>query len=446
MPSGNGRSSDQSDQAGGAPVRRVVTVICDSLRRDLLSEARTPVLWRLAQRGTWFSNARSVFPSTTRTSSASIATGCHPARHGLAGNCVILSEGDGLVCCNVGNPTFRDRLEKATGQTLRVPVLAEYVKPVGHALIMSNVSAGAAYFHDPDGHGEVFHRAGSYGPGRIPLADDPLRHIRSGADGDAVMTGHFVERLKADPSLVAATLWLSEPDHSGHRSPLGSPEHLCGIDSAQRCVARVADVVDSLREAGQDILMIVGSDHGMQTVTVEVPVIALMVAAGLKDALDSREVVLAPNGTAFTVGIADACAQRVGDIAAWLREQPWVGAVYTGEALGKLGLASSRECRIAVTMAADESRNPFGVAGGSAYIEDPDEAGRYLDRGQHGGLGAREQSPFLFMSGRGFEAGAIRAERVSLVDYLPTALAHLHVDVAGLDGRPLQLPRDRKTC
>ncbi|WP_279612559.1 hypothetical protein [Burkholderia gladioli] len=44
MPSGNGRSSDQSDQAGGVPVRRVVTVICDSLRRDLLSEARTPVL------------------------------------------------------------------------------------------------------------------------------------------------------------------------------------------------------------------------------------------------------------------------------------------------------------------------------------------------------------------------------------------------------------------
>src|ERR1700686_365981 len=79
-------------------------------RADFIIPADTPFLVELAERAARFAAHRSVFPSTTRASAASIATGCLPARHGLLGNTMALDEGEGLVCLSVGNPVFRDRL------------------------------------------------------------------------------------------------------------------------------------------------------------------------------------------------------------------------------------------------------------------------------------------------------------------------------------------------
>src|SRR5690349_7153564 len=144
---------------------RIVIVICDSLRRDLIGPADTPFLVELGGRATRFGKHRSVFPSTTRASAASIATGCRPARHGLLGNTMALDEGEGLVCRSAGHPDFPDRMRRATGRTLHVPTLAERLSRRGETSIScANVSPGAAYFQDPDGHGYVYHAAGSYGP------------------------------------------------------------------------------------------------------------------------------------------------------------------------------------------------------------------------------------------------------------------------------------------
>src|SRR5580693_7040165 len=115
--------------------KRAVIVICDSLRDDLITAAGTPFLIELSGRATRFAAHRSVFPSTTRASSASIATGCLPARHGLYGNTQALDEGEGLVCRNVGAPDFRDRMRRATGRTLRVPTLAERLRWHGETSI-----------------------------------------------------------------------------------------------------------------------------------------------------------------------------------------------------------------------------------------------------------------------------------------------------------------------
>ena len=55
---------------------------------------------------------------------ASIATGCHPARHGLEGNCMALDEGQGLEVISVGPPGFRDRLHGAINQVITTQELA----------------------------------------------------------------------------------------------------------------------------------------------------------------------------------------------------------------------------------------------------------------------------------------------------------------------------------
>src|ERR1700739_2230290 len=117
-------------------MNQVVIVICDSLRADLITATDAPFLTELGQRSARFANHASVFPSTTRTSAASIATGCLPARHGLLGNTMALDEGEGLVCLSVGKPDFRDPLYRATGRTLHQPTLTERL-----ARIRENASA-----------------------------------------------------------------------------------------------------------------------------------------------------------------------------------------------------------------------------------------------------------------------------------------------------------------
>src|SRR5215468_8495163 len=201
-------------------MNRAVIVICDSLRADLITEADAPFLGDMARRSARFADHRSVFPSTTRTSAASIATGCLPARHGLLGNTMALDEGDGLVCLSVGKPDFRDRLHRATGRTLHAPTLAERLARSGEsAIAFSNVSPGAAYFLDPDGHGWVYNPAGSYGPGRRPLPTEDGLAITKGEAGDTVATERFCDEVVRGRAPALSLLWLSEPDYTGHHTP-----------------------------------------------------------------------------------------------------------------------------------------------------------------------------------------------------------------------------------
>ncbi len=110
-------------------MKRAVVMVIDGLRADMVGEEFTPRLADIVNRSRWFTDQRSVFPSATRVNSASIATGCWPKSHGLAGNAIALDEGDGLKAVSVGAPEFRDRLRRVTGRTLHRPTLAERLRP-----------------------------------------------------------------------------------------------------------------------------------------------------------------------------------------------------------------------------------------------------------------------------------------------------------------------------
>ena len=418
-------------------MNRAVIVVCDSLRTDLIGGRDAPFLTRLGERSARFANHGGVFPSTTRTSAASIATGCLPARHGLLGNTMALDEGDGLVCLSVGKSDFRDRLHRATGRTLHAPTLAERLRRTGGtAIAFSNVSPGAAYFLDPDGFGSVYNAAGSYGPGRRPLPAAEGLPIAKGEAGDTVMTERFCAEVLEERAPAVALLWLSEPDYTGHHAPLGSPEHRRAIASADANVRRVAETVGSLDPSGERILFIVGSDHGMETVAETIDLDRLLVEAGLKAAEGSSDVVVAPNGTAALLYFADPAGPLVGEVARFLETQDWVGRTFVGGALAEVGLPTGSAAQIAITLKADERSNPHDVPGHSHIVRDSLEPKDCTGFGQHGGLGKNEQRPFLFVSGGGFAAGGYR-QRSSLIDIAPTVLRHLGLDVAGMDGRPL---------
>jgi predicted AlkP superfamily pyrophosphatase or phosphodiesterase len=424
-------------------MKRAVIVVCDSLRRDLITPEDAPFLTEFGRRSAQFANHSSVFPSTTRTSAASIATGVRPARHGLLGNTMALDEGGGLVCLNVGKPDFRDRLHRATGRTLHMPTMAERIaRAGGSAIAFSNVSPGAAYFLDPDGHGWVYNPAGSFGPGRRQLPAEDGLAVAKGETGDNTVAERFCAEIVRERAPQLALLWLSEPDYTGHHMPLGSPEHRRAIAAADANVARVAETVAELDRGGDEILFIVGSDHGMETVAETIDLDALLIDAGLKEAPGSSDVVVAPNGTAALVYFARPERAKVGAVVRFLETQDWAGRVFVGDELAVAGLPTASPARIALTMRADDRTNPHGVAGHSATLRDSEGAKDVTGFGQHGGLGLNEQSPFLFVSGGGF-AASVRQARTSLVDIAPTVLRHLGLAHGDLDGRALPYAVER---
>ena len=421
-------------------IKRAVIVICDSLRADLIGPDDTPFLLELGERGAWFAAHRSVFPSTTRASAASIATGCLPLRHGLLGNTMALDEGDGLVCRSAGHPDFPDRMRRATGRTLHVPTLAERLRWHGEVSVScANVSPGAAYFQDPDGHGFVYHAAGSYGPGRRPLDDPASAALTKGLDGDRAMTERFCAEIVEERAPSLAIMWLSEPDYSGHHSPLGSPRHRTAIRHADCCVRQVFETVRRLDPTGDEILFITGSDHGMETVSDAIDLDGLLIAAGLKQGPGSRDVVVAPNGTAATLYFAEPESDLPAQVARFLRAENWAGEVFSGEALSRVGLPGDTAMRVAVALAADDRINEHGISGFCPIVQDPADNESKIGFGQHGGLGANEQRPFLMVEGGGFAPGR-RQTPTSLVDIAPTVLRHLQMDHDDMDGTAL--PRD----
>lgn len=420
-------------------MRRAVLVVCDGMRRDLISPERCPTLTALAARSRRFEAHRSVFPSVTRSSAASIATGCHPARHGLHGNTMGLPTDGGYAVHNVGAPEFVTELLAVTGRTLRVPTMAQRLRDRGGVVVFSNVSPGAAYFHDPDGHGHVYHRAGSFGPGRNPVPADDHLAVTHDAAGDAHMTARFCNEVLQSRRPALAVLWLSEPDLTQHKTVMGSPEHLTAIRSADACVARVVQTVDALRAAGEDILLLVGSDHGHESISEIVAVERELYEAGFKAALDSPDIVVATQGTSALLYFSEEAEARVAAVADFLRGRPWAGEVLVDQALTRIGMQPEGGLRIAISMAKQPGPNPHGVPGLSATVVRHDPDPRKLGWGQHGGLGEFEQQPFLFACGADFAPGTHCTDATCIVDIAPTVLSYLGVELPrdAVDGTPL---------
>jgi hypothetical protein len=419
-------------------MRRVVVVVLDGLRRDLIDDARTPALARFARRAQDFAAYRSVFPSATRVVSASFATGCLPARHELQGNTLALMEEGRLVYHDAGHPEFLQHKRRVTGRALGVPTLAERIAPHGGMILFSNVSPGAAYAHDPDGYGHVYHRAGSFAPGRRPLEGAQALAILQHTAGEIAMTSRFIDEVLVERRPPLAMLWMGEPDATQHIRPLGSPEHLAVLRQADANAARVFEAVDRLRDRGNDIVLIACSDHGHQTVSRVIDVEAELVAARLKDSRGSGDVVTPTSGTSSLVYVHPDQAARVDAIGAFLASRDWVDRVVPATQLAGIGLAPRHGLAFAISLKSDEEPNPFGVRGCSFEARPVPGKATHLECGQHGGLARYEQQPFLMIDGAGFVGGTVCNTPTSPIDIAPTILTHLRLPAEAMDGRALQ--------
>jgi predicted AlkP superfamily pyrophosphatase or phosphodiesterase len=402
-------------------MHRVVIVVLDGLRRDLICEADTPNLARFAaHHGTSFNNFRSVFPSATRVASATLATGCFPARHELQGNSLALAERGRIVVHDAGLPDFLQYKRRATGRSLGVPTLAERVKDLGSAVIFSNVSPGAAYAHDPDGHGFIYHRAGSFGPGRASVAKHEALVAGPDLADDSAMTRHFTAGVLPERRHPLGVLWLGDPDKTQHAVPLGSPEHRDALRRADRHAGLVMEAVMRRRQCGENILLIVASDHGHHTISGIVDVGAELAGAGF----NGNEVVAVSNGTAVLIYVHPDRSALLPGVNDFLPTRDWAERVLPAAELGAVGLAPDHGLAFAVSMASSDALSTFGIPGQSTLARPAAEKPQTIGCGQHGGLGTYEQAPFLMIEGDGFATG------------VACAAAACHADACAQNGMP----------
>ena len=415
-------------------MKRAIYVNVDGQRRDMIKPETMPNLFRFGQSSTRCQKHRSVFPSCTRVVSASVATGCHPGTHGLQGNSFALLEDDVIVVHDAGRPDFLEHKRRVTGTALARPTMAQFLKARGGSLILSNVSPGAATAHDPDGHGFLHHRAGSYGPGPTALTGSDALHIEQGIEGDRAMTDFLIDQLDRGIAPAFCVLWYGQPDYVQHFHPLGSPDHRAMMRQTDNLVGTVIDAVDARRRAGDDILLMIGSDHGHQTVRAIIDIDAELIEAGLKSGPGSDDVVSVSNGTSAFVYRHPDAAVEASSLGAFLKTQPWVGALFGPDEMHEVGQIPVHGLCFVLSMAEVADKNDYGIAYSSFAAKPAAGKPDIVGAGQHGGLGQGEQAPFLFVQGAGFQSDNYVLAPTSVLDIVPTVLAHF--ELTGLPDLP----------
>ena len=418
----------------------LLLVVFDGLRPDMVRPDTTPNLMRFAAKGTRFTAARSVFPSETRVATSSVATGCHPRRHGLVAN-RLLHPVDPTRWVDTGQVASCRALEQELGAPLlQVPTLSDILAAAGRSFaVLSSGSSGQAFMLAPraDALGQItlsVHGADACSTaGRHLLAtlDPPPA---ASVERVAWIAEAFRIRLLPDPPDMTV-LWLCEPDTTGHYGGLGSPAQLAALAAADAAFGRIMDDWQRGPQA-ERLQVVVASDHGHTTVDGHIDVAGAVAAAplpaGCRVLPGSSGGIVVPNGT----------PAEVAEVASWLIRQEWAGIVLADDAAGDLPpgvlprsaafIDHARAAPALFTLRNGPGVSAAGLPGLSLY-----DGSLTTGAGTHGGLSHCELSTVLMLAGSRIRS-TISALPAGIVDIAPTALALL--DLAGaeaMDGRVL---------
>lgn len=470
------------------PERRAavsVVIVIDGLRADAVDAESTPNLWALREGGVALEHAHAAVPSVTRANAASISTGTYPGTHGILGSVMYVPSVDPAAVFSTSDVRNLLSLRDQSGEVVLAQSAAERMaRSGGQVAAIGSGSSGKSYLLNP-GAAKGFGVMISTGDPSLstPLAfpeavgEEVLRRFGCPPSKDGVpnlgastdyMTRVLTEYLLPEVRPDIAYAWFTEPDHTEHAVGAGSPE---SREALRRTDSGVGRVLEHLEEQGLAANVIVTSDHGFSQLTEGVNVAEDLVAAGLKDALDSTDVVVAVQGCA-PIYVRDRDPARIRDIVAFLGERPYAAAIYTparppdggryaragGSALESIAegwvpgtfshelihnLQPDRSADILLTLPWTSLPNDHGIPGTSTTASTGTTGP--LSGGGSGGpphSGHGQFSPWdiripLIASGPDFKQGVVSSTPCGSVDITPTLLALHGGDCRGLEGRPL---------
>lgn len=444
---------------------RVIVAVFDGLRPDLLTPELTPNILRLAARGTWFRQARSVFPSVTRVATTSIATGAPPSVHGIVGNAFYHRA---AIADRIFDTSDAAQIRRAEahhdGRLVAVDTLGDVLAAAGKRLaVVHTGSAGSAHFINPraraNGHWTFsMHGAGAtQTPEAVetalallgPLPDRELPRIAELGYGGRLMIEHVLPELAPEVALI----WFNEPDTTFHYKGLGSPEAKAGLQEADRAFGAILDWVEAQPDA-ERISVIAASDHGqISTGSIE-PLFEAARQAEF-DIGTAKEIgdtaLIATGGISGEIRLRDGDGAATARIAQWLMEQPSVGHVFSraaneveGHIAGTLSLRlmgnghAERQPDLMFILRSERGADQYGLPGLGAMT--PGDVP--LGGGMHGGINPHELNTVLIVAdGEGRDAGTVSQEPAGIIDITPTVLGLLGLaPAATMVGRNLMRP------
>jgi arylsulfatase A-like enzyme len=306
------------DVAGAAGVQRearVLLVVWDGLRPDMINGDDTPNLAALRTRGVDFSDHHSTYPTLTMINASSFATGTYPGTHGFYGNWIWLPQAHGRDSADrvvdFQQPVFTedysvlqavDAVER--GRLFSVPTLFEVAARAGLSVAVIG-KGGPTYLQNrrgttpllDDRTAEPLSFAQALASASLPLPrlwrnaypaeprpqpdppDDPTATSRPGVMKDGVTsdptlpdTGPFVgvnayhakvlnEYVLPTLQPRLAMLWLRNPDSTEHAFGPGSVAVRQALRANDALLGSVLARVDALGLSTVTSIMVV-SDHG----------------------------------------------------------------------------------------------------------------------------------------------------------------------------------------
>lgn len=430
---------------------RILMVVFDGLRPDLVTPERMPVLSKFLSGACRYTNSRCVFPSSTRVNAAAFGAGSVPGVTGLTANKLFDPAVFPDRIMHTGRFEHVARAERAHGGNfINAPTLGDALKAQGLTFaVIGSGSAGTTHFANP--------RAVANGQVRLCLRDWSVSAPEDlGADllarfGPIAKIGFpSTERMEQHTTLFldgvfparhpdVSLLWYNEPDWTQHYKGLGSVEVNTILAVLDEQFARLLHWSQS-PNAGGEVCIIVASDHGHITAEAHVDLKAAFDDAGFEFRADVEGAPFAASlGNVSAIWSRTGDAARLSDLVAWLREQPWCGLIFAGD-----GIVGASDRRLTLNdharspdmffcLRSGDEPNAAGIPGSGFYTADLPEGGAF-----HGGPSRWEMSNLLALSGPGIAAPARFDSPAGITDIAPTVLAMAGITPpSGMTGRVL---------
>jgi len=440
---------------------RVVLVLFDGLRPDMVTPELMPNLTRFASGGTWFREARSVFPSMTRVATTSIATGAPPVVHGVVGNAFYFPQVTTAHLIDTSLGADVALAEQATsGRFVTAETFGDRLAAAGKRLaVVHTGSAGSAHVINPragaNGHWTfsifgaehtqtpeaVIETVGRFGP--LPLRSLPRFEEIDYAT--TVLVDHVLHTIDPDVALI----WFNEPDTSYHYKFLGAPETQAVLRHVDAAFGRIVEAIAARPDADRFLVMAT-SDHGQISSDGLVDMVELLSAEGhtaykaAERRLDGAKITIT-GGNMGEIRILDGDARRRQAIADWLMDQPFIGGLFSparndveGEVEGSLSLAlvsldHERQPYLVFMLHSSDTHDRYGFPGLGLIT-----GGVPVGGGMHGGLNRYELNTTLIVTGNGFAPGIVSSAPAGIIDIAPTILGALGIPPAAtMCGRDL---------
>ena len=433
-------------------------VVFDGLRADMVAPDKMPNLHRFMTEGASFENARSVYPTSTRTNAAALATGSTPRRNGIVQNkyfdpnvfsdCIfppgqLKSVEAGMAAYGgdlLASPSLGDLAAKAGYKTATILTggagTSRLINP--HARDRGDISLGFIGWEDSSPANVVRELHDIHGP--IP------KEVRPNIDAMRVQTDMVVDSIYPRHQPDISVVWFSEPDQTHHYHGAASAEMAQAVSHVD---AEFGRLLDWWRDSElHDRLQIIAvSDHGQITARQRIDVNAKAAEAGFVIGEHFEDGADYAGYTSYSgsVRVRDRDPGRTAAMVEWLSGQPWCGLIFTPGGDGVEGrvpgtfdhalalIDHPRAPDIYYVMRNDDAVYGNGVAGSCFYNGVYPEGG-----GTHGGLHPKELEIVLAAQGTLFRAETVLAQPAGIIDIAPTVLHLLGLrQPKTMDGRVL---------